>query len=104
MTLTKDRRAGYCVRDMWRLLLGIFVLAVSAVAQKPNVVVLFADDLGYGDLGVYGSPNIRTPHLDRMASEGVKLATMPPAHFPGGPPDRPPGGVETRAERRAQKQ
>ena len=37
-----------------------------------NFVVIFADDLGYGDLGVYGHPTIRTPHLDQMAQEGQK--------------------------------
>jgi arylsulfatase A len=42
-------------------------------AEKPNVVILFADDLGYGDLGCYGSPTIRTPHLDRMAAEGLRF-------------------------------
>lgn len=41
--------------------------------DKPlNFIVIFADDLGYGDLGVYGNPSIRTPHLDRMAYEGQK--------------------------------
>jgi arylsulfatase A-like enzyme len=39
----------------------------------PNIVLILADDLGYGDLASYGSPSIRTPHLDRMASEGVRL-------------------------------
>jgi arylsulfatase A len=38
-----------------------------------NVVILLADDLGYGDLGCYGHPTIRTPNLDRMAGEGMKL-------------------------------
>ena len=38
----------------------------------PNVVVIFCDDLGYGDLGCFGNPTIRTPHLDQMASEGQK--------------------------------
>ena len=38
----------------------------------PNFVVIFADDLGYGDLSCYGNPTIRTPHLDRMATEGCK--------------------------------
>lgn len=41
--------------------------------NKPNIVILFADDLGYGDLGCFGHPTIRTPHLDRMASEGMKF-------------------------------
>jgi len=40
--------------------------------QKPNVVILFADDLGFGDLGCFGHPTIRTPNLDRMAAEGQK--------------------------------
>lgn len=38
----------------------------------PNYVVIFCDDLGWGDLGIYGHPTIRTPHLDRLASEGQK--------------------------------
>ena len=42
-------------------------------AQPPNVVILFCDDLGYGDLGCYGSPVIRTPQLDRMAAEGLRF-------------------------------
>ncbi|MBL9114627.1 MAG: sulfatase [Verrucomicrobiaceae bacterium] len=42
-------------------------------AATPNVIIIFADDLGYGDLGCYGSPVIRTPNLDRMASEGLRF-------------------------------
>lgn len=45
---------------------------VSCAAEKPNVVVIFCDDLGYGDLGCFGHPTIATPHLDRMAAEGQK--------------------------------
>lgn len=44
----------------------------TAQSGKPNFVVIFADDLGYGDLGVYGHPTIKTPHLDKMAYEGQK--------------------------------
>ena len=40
---------------------------------KPNIVVIFCDDLGYGDLGCFGHPTIRTPNLDRMASEGMRF-------------------------------
>ncbi|XP_061698588.1 arylsulfatase D isoform X2 [Syngnathoides biaculeatus] len=42
-------------------------------ARKPNVVLVMADDLGIGDLGCYGNNTIRTPNIDRLASEGVKL-------------------------------
>jgi arylsulfatase A-like enzyme len=45
-------------------------------AEKPNIVIIFADDLGYGDLGCYGHPTIRTPNLDRMAAEGVKFTSF----------------------------
>ncbi|MBM4093507.1 MAG: sulfatase [Planctomycetes bacterium] len=42
----------------------------------PNFIVLFADDMGYGDLGCYGNPVIRTPHLDRMAAEGTRFTSF----------------------------
>jgi len=41
-------------------------------SQKPNFVIIFCDDMGYGDLGCYGHPTIRTPNLDQMAAEGQK--------------------------------
>ena len=44
----------------------------KADAAKPNFVVVFCDDLGYGDLGCFGHPSIKTPHLDRMAREGQR--------------------------------
>jgi arylsulfatase A-like enzyme len=41
--------------------------------RKPNFVIVFCDDLGYGDVGIYGQKNIGTPNIDRMAAEGVTL-------------------------------
>ena len=44
---------------------------VAAQNEKPNFIVVMADDLGFGDLGIYGSTLIDTPNLDRMAREGI---------------------------------
>jgi arylsulfatase A len=56
------------------VLVVLSVLGRHALADErpPNVVVIFCDDLGWGDLGCFGNPTIRTPHLDRMAAEGQK--------------------------------
>ncbi|RME95943.1 MAG: arylsulfatase [Verrucomicrobia bacterium] len=47
--------------------------AAAAPPEHPNIVIIFADDLGYGDLACYGHPTIRTPNLDRMAAEGMRF-------------------------------
>ena len=54
-------------------LLGCAAVPRSGRQRKPNIIFLFADDLGYGDLGCYGQKEIKTPNLDRMAAEGMRF-------------------------------
>lgn len=48
----------------------------SPRTEKPNILLIFADDLGYGDLSCYGHPTIHTPRLDQMAREGIKMTSF----------------------------
>jgi len=64
-----------------RQALGIFAagavgLGMTSSASPPNIVIIMADDLGFGDLGCYGSRSISTPHLDRLAVEGVRMTSF----------------------------
>lgn len=45
----------------------------DAAGKRPNIVIIYADDMGFGDLGCYGNRAMKTPHLDRMASEGIRF-------------------------------
>lgn len=54
------------------LLLGLNTVHSQKKSDKPNFIVIFTDDLGYGDLGTYGNPSNLTPNLDKLASEGQK--------------------------------
>ena len=55
--------------------------------KQPNVILILADDLGYGELGCYGAPNVRTPHMDSLAAQGVRC-TDGYAAFPVCSPSR----------------
>lgn len=62
-------------------LLFIFSFYIANAQQKPNIIYILADDLGYGDVGCYGQKTIRTPHIDSLAKEGL-LFTQ---HYAGAP-------------------
>lgn len=57
-------------------LLGSFALhGATPEVERPNIVLIYADDLGYGDVGAYGSKKIPTPHLDRLAANGLRFTS-----------------------------
>ena len=60
---------------MWRILTLLCILALASVAKAdpPNVLLIIADDMGYGDLGCYESKQIETPNLDQLAAHGIRL-------------------------------
>lgn len=62
-----------CRRILSMLLLSALILLISvdAVRGRPNFIVMLMDDMGWGDLGCYGNPSRETPHLDKMAEEGM---------------------------------
>lgn len=54
--------------------IALLALGVAHAAEKPNIVLLFADDAGYGDFGFHESHHFKTPHLDKLAKSGVRLS------------------------------
>ncbi len=60
---------------MLRVLMIVVALGFSAVFadEKPDVLIIYVDDLGYGDTGVYGHPVVKTPNIDRLAAEGIRF-------------------------------
>ena len=65
------------------IIVAISVLAFvkTAAAAPPNIVLIVADDLGYGDLGCYGQKLLGTPNIDRLAAEGLRFTQA----YAGGP-------------------
>ena len=66
-----------------KLISSVLTMAmlVAQADRKPNIVFILADDLGYGELGCYGQRKIRTPNIDRLASQGIKFTH----HYTGAP-------------------
>ncbi|MEL6896684.1 MAG: sulfatase-like hydrolase/transferase, partial [Planctomycetota bacterium] len=68
----------FCIK----LLVFFFPVAAAANAvgggtdKRPNMLFILADDLGYGDVGCYGAPDVRTPHLDALAAQGLQMTQM----------------------------
>ena len=65
--------------DLWMSISGSLLIAAPIQAQKkakekqPNVIFIIADDLGYGDMSCYGAHRVQTPHVDALASSGIRF-------------------------------
>ena len=77
----------YCNSGKFRCLINNFIAlfifialfsscSIKPVENLPNIVIIFTDDQGYGDLGTYGAVHFTTPHLDKMASEGMRFTNF----------------------------
>jgi arylsulfatase A-like enzyme len=91
---------GYIRREMiWAMLALLFLAPAQAqtntdglsvpkalpAPRRPNIVLILADNIGYGDLGCYGQTKIKTPHLDKLAGEGMRFTS----YYAGSPNDEP---------------
>jgi arylsulfatase A-like enzyme len=66
-------RWGFCVFIFFGLSLLNPLSSVAQNKSKPNIIYIYADDLGYGELGCYGQTKIQTPHIDQLAKEGIRF-------------------------------
>tara|TARA_B100001250_G_scaffold388000_1_gene385892 strand:- start:115 stop:1536 length:1422 start_codon:yes stop_codon:yes gene_type:complete len=81
MILTKNSTILYNImlkkmQKLLPLILFFWLFSPSLKAELPNFIIIFTDDQGYEDIGCFGSPKIKTPHLDKMATEGRKFTSF----------------------------
>lgn len=69
------------LKNLFLMILVFSASMVSAQRKLPNIIYIYADDLGYGEIGAYGQTKIKTPHLDQMAREGMLFTN----HYTGAP-------------------
>jgi uncharacterized sulfatase len=70
------------MKTLFLITFSSFTILHSSFSAPPNIVLILADDLGYGDLGCYGHPKLKTPRIDQMAAEGARLTQFnTPAPF-----------------------
>jgi len=62
-------------RTLLFVVLSLFLAAALRAAEKPNIILIFADDLGVNDLSCYGRKDLQTPHLDKLAAQGLRFTT-----------------------------
>ncbi len=58
---------------LYRIILFLVLTAALLASDKPNIIFIFIDDMGYGDLSSYGNEDIQTPHIDKLAAEGIRF-------------------------------
>lgn len=73
LPLTRRELIRSAATGMLALALGIKAKGASPSGPPPNIVFILADDLGYADVGCYGRPELRTPHIDQLARQGVRF-------------------------------
>lgn len=69
------------MNTIFKTIITCLITSTIFAQQKPNIIYIYADDLGYGELGCYGQKMIQTPNIDKLASEGIKFTQ----HYAGAP-------------------
>ncbi|MEZ6062433.1 MAG: sulfatase-like hydrolase/transferase [Planctomycetaceae bacterium] len=64
------------IRIAFLFAVAVLILSSTVHAERPNIVIILCDDLGYGDLSIHEHPHIRTPNIDRLAGEGIRFTNF----------------------------